>query len=385
MRRAWLALAALTLALVLPTPTRAQDDRQLTQLIEQVKRGDRRAVAALVRHGAAAVPGLASAIKDGDQSGKETAAWALARIAAKVGEQARAAVPALGTALRSKDGILAAEAGRALGAIGAAAVPELVEALKDGDPAARLHAARAVAKIGPAAKATSGPLLDVLKKSRAMPQVQDACMDALGALGPAAKTAVPELLKLGEARRKALDLPRLLVALGRIGPSAKEAVPFLTDVLDKEASPALKYHALIALARIDPSNRHIGAVLVQEIGTPGMPKLSLLEALAQGGKLDKVGLKVVAEMMRDKDAGVRLYAATLVGRAEPNNAAVVSVLIESLQEKDAALRLAAARTLGEIRPRDPAVANALRERASDRDPAVRAAAAAALLRLNPKR
>ena len=89
-------------------------------------------------------------------------------------------------------------------------------------------------------------------------------------------------------------------------------------------------------------------------------------------------MRTVEQGLRDKDASVRLSAARLVGKAEPDHRAVVSVLIDVLQDRDAALRRAAD-VLGEVRPSDPAVVDFLRGTAGgDADADVRQAAAAAL-------
>jgi HEAT repeat protein len=111
--------------------------------------------------------------------------------------------------------------------------------------------------------------------------------------------------------------------------------------------------------------------------SPG-PRVLYLETLAKTGTPTKESMEALNQGMRDKDVKVRLYSAQLVGKVEPNNPAVVSVLIETLQEKDAAVRRLAAQALGEIRPRDEAVQEALREAVMDMDAAVRTAAQEAL-------
>jgi len=94
-----------------------------------------------------------------------------------------------------------------------------------------------------------------------------------------------------------------------------------------------------------------------------------------------VALKGASQGLRDKDVLVRLYTAKLVGKVEPNNTAVVSVLIEAFQEKDAAARRLAAEILGDIRPNDDAVVDVLRDASRDADAAVRGAAEKALTKL----
>jgi HEAT repeat protein len=74
----------------------------------------------------------------------------------------------------------------------------------------------------------------------------------------------------------------------------------------------------------------------------------------------------------------------IVGKANRDHAAVVSILIESLSHRDAKTRRQAAETIGVVRPTDEAVIEALQNRAKDADPAVRQAVADALAKFKKK-
>src|SRR5437588_11117190 len=120
---------------------------QIKALLERIRKNDDRAVPALARHGAAAVPGLIEILKEGNAEVQVHAMAALGQI----GPAAKKAVPVLSEGLtESADDMLAAHAAEALGRIGEASVPVLVTVLEKGKPERAVFAARAIAQIGPA-------------------------------------------------------------------------------------------------------------------------------------------------------------------------------------------------------------------------------------------
>jgi outer membrane protein assembly factor BamB/HEAT repeat protein len=160
--------------------------------------------------------------------------------------------PALRRALRDEDAIVAGDAARALGALGAKASPSvgaLVRTLSHPDPYVRVYVAEALASIGPTAASATPALADALDDPA--PGVRWAACEALGRIGPAAQPAVPQLLG-------ALDDEFLYVrifaagALGSIGPKARPAVDALKTAAD---DPALKSEAEWALSRITGIDR----------------------------------------------------------------------------------------------------------------------------------
>ena len=155
--------------------------------------------------------------------------------------------PALRRALRDQDAVVAGDAARALGALGARAAPSvsaLVRTLAHEDPYVRIYAAEALASIGPGTAAATNALAAALSDS--VPGVRWAACEALASLGPAAQSAVPELIA-------ALDDEFLYVrifaagALGSIGPKAQSARAALKAAAD---DPALRAEAEWALSRI---------------------------------------------------------------------------------------------------------------------------------------
>jgi outer membrane protein assembly factor BamB len=156
--------------------------------------------------------------------------------------------PALCRALKDPDAGVAADAGRALGALAqraAPSVPALVEALANCDTHVRLYAAESLASIGaPAAPATLA-LAALLHDP--IPGVRWAACEGLASIGPAAARAVPQLIA-------ALGDESLYVricaagALGSIGPDAMAALTALREAAAKD--PALRAEAEWARDRI---------------------------------------------------------------------------------------------------------------------------------------
>jgi len=155
--------------------------------------------------------------------------------------------PALRRALRDEDSMVAADAARALGALGKRAspsVPALVKALSHEEPHVRIYTAEALASIGPKAGAATKDLARAL--SDPIPGVRWAAGEALAGIGPAAQSAVPQLI---EALKDEFLYVRICAAraLGSIGPKAQTAQEALRASTN---DPALRNQAEWALNRI---------------------------------------------------------------------------------------------------------------------------------------
>jgi HEAT repeat protein len=194
----------------------------------------------------AAVPALTQGLWAEAATARRDAAARLARL----GPDARAAVPSLARALvddNSKDVRLAAA--RALGAVQShAAAPALVKALKDESPAVRLAAAETLVGLGVSAETVLPTLTGALKSELA--EERDYAAGVLGQLGPEAAPAVLALQgALGEAD-PALAA-RIADTLGRIGEKAKVVVPALEQKLAADPlSARYRVRAAIAVWRL---------------------------------------------------------------------------------------------------------------------------------------
>lgn len=155
--------------------------------------------------------------------------------------------PALRRALRDEDSMVAADAARALGALGKRASPSvraLIKALSHEEPHVRIYAAEALASIGPTAAAATEDLARALGDP--IPGVRWAAGEALAGIGPAAHSAVPQLI---EALKDEFLYVRICAAeaLGSIGPKAQTALEALRASAN---DPALRNQAEWALNRI---------------------------------------------------------------------------------------------------------------------------------------
>jgi HEAT repeat protein len=220
--------------------------------------------------GPEAVPALTQALKD-DEDDRIRLNAALSLEA--YGPKANAAVPVLVASLKNRT--VGPGASRALAAIGSDGVAALLEARTDKDPMTRNLVWQALAQIGPQAKAavpdlildtkdgdegTRNVAMRVLRAigPDAIPALLEAVKDrdndyaflALGSMGPEAKSAVPELVKLlsdpsSQVRQRSARV------LGMIGRPAKEAAPALRKAHEEDRNANVRLAAGQALPLIE--------------------------------------------------------------------------------------------------------------------------------------
>jgi HEAT repeat protein len=195
------------------------------------------------RIGPPAIPLLVDLLRDARVSIRRTAVDAMIDLS----PDTEVIQPALRRALRDPDSQVAADAARALGALGKRASPSvraLVKALSHEEPHVRIYAAEALASIGPMAGAATQDLARAVSDS--IPGVRWAACEALASIGPAAQSAVPQLI---EALKDEFLYVRICAAraLGSIGPKAQMAREALRVAA---RDPILRNEAEWALNRI---------------------------------------------------------------------------------------------------------------------------------------
>lgn len=184
-----------------------------------------------------------------------------------MGSEAKSAVPALLDALKAKQVPLRCLAAAALSRIDAqAAGPALREvgkdldgedmkefvqqnrkSLKDEKAHFRREAAWGLGALGPAAQPAVPELIEALKDKK--DYVRRGAAWALGGMGAAAKAAVPALTEaLGDVDNQVRS--EAASALGGIGVAAKAAVPAMIKAL-KDKDPQVRSDAAAALKNID--------------------------------------------------------------------------------------------------------------------------------------
>ena len=198
-----------------------------------------------------AVPSLCSALAAANSNVRIACVLALGRIHAEPGQ----AVPVLIKSLNDPHpGVrqLAAEALCQFGADSQPAVPALIE-IYDQNTAESSHAATALGLIGPAARAAVPSLLRGLADTNLDVEFRQQCIMALGRIHAEPELVVPALMKsLSETindtdvRIRAFSA----IALGQFGPDAKPAVPLLTSLL-QDPNRNVRSDATNALRLID--------------------------------------------------------------------------------------------------------------------------------------
>ena len=162
-----------------------------------------------------------------------------------------------------------------LAAFGPAALPELLNGLQGRDPVVRRIAAEALAAIGPEARAAVPDLIEMLDDDF----LRDAAAEALGRIGSDAHAGVPKLLAALERLRippdpsdynpaeytpsgydwsqhDPSDYFPLLHGLAGIGTKARDASPEVLRLTNFD-DWRIRHAAIFTLARIDPSNPYL--------------------------------------------------------------------------------------------------------------------------------
>jgi len=222
-----------------------------------------------------------------------------------------------------------------------------MQALAGGEPMHRIEAAQSVAEIAIAhggAVATSAVPALVGNLSDPEPQVRQSAARALEQIGPAARPAIPALVRMFAADSASGARRGAGLALGRIDATTQEVVG----------------QAALALQDGDRGVRQSAAVLLMASG----PAVK-----AAAGALERA--------LTDEDESVRLYAAAAIGRAGAPDRAV-PLIITGLGSFDLAVRSEAAGLLPEFSTGRPEVIQALTTALRDDEAQVRMAAADAL-------
>jgi HEAT repeat protein len=386
--------------------------RALADEDDTVNRNVTFALAAIGPDAADAVPALRKMLGHPDDGRCGRAAYALG----EMGPRANDAVPELQQLLNRTTEKLGVrfQAARALWAISrqsAELLPVLSLALGDEDPELNLQAVETLAKIAaeledPKLKKPVAPEWKKQIEEQTIPNlkklVQDsadtnlriAAVSTLGALGLAARPAIPTLLaalddKEADIRANAAE------ALGKIG--AGETAVDKRAVWTKAA-----YRDLWFLSKIDQNERVQRAVkgALERIGALNSDDAAVCIALLQdrtqdlllrhaagqvlgmiGEVLGKDDVNRLGKMLgEDEDTAILTYAAVTLGSAGAAARAQSPALIRALKNDDPRLSAAAAEALGEIwrNQNDPAVRTALEAAAGAVDENVAAAAKIAL-------
>lgn len=218
--------------------------------------------------------------------------------------------------------------------------------------ATRVEAARTLTKLGARAANVAPDLVAVLDRLRGTEQepLQEAVVEALGQMGPAARPALPSLAK-AVARTADLDL----------------AIQRTTDAILNA-----------------PDSQEIDLLSQQLRSRDASMRLRAAKALGDIGARARAAIPAITAALNDTDGDVRRAAITAWRLIQPNakpTEALMRAIAADLTDPDPSLRLMAARTLGRIGPLAAPAAATLEMLRTDPDPDVRRAAAEAIARI----
>jgi HEAT repeat protein len=315
---------------------------------------------------------LAAGLSAGTAAQQHAAADALADL----GSGAKAAVPQLTAALASKDAQLRWRAVRALGMTGdAKAIDTVRKAASDADAGVRAQAIFALGRLGAKDDATITTIVARVTDPDAA--VRRATVAALRSLREQRDKIRPLIVKVLEdsdpsvvmpalhtlAEGGAEVVPSMIEALGHkeacywaclvlaeIGPAAKDAVPALVKVLADER-PEVRIQALVALGEIGPDARSASTAVAKAMDD-AFVSVQYAAAFALGRIGDKAQAAAVEKAAKSEDHFLRLIGAWAAAKIDPENkeklAAAAKVLVAGLLDEHENHRVAAARGLLEL-------------------------------------
>lgn len=208
--------------------------------------------------------------------------------------------------------------------------------------------------------------------------VRAECAAALGALGPAARVAMPSLFVALEDPSEAVraEAARALTA---IGPGAED-VPQLVAALGSSDAYVVAFAAW-SLGNLGSAAEAAVPDLARTLSRDDTNAV-VAGALARIGPAAGAAVGVLVDGLHSADADRRWRAARTLGRIGPPAASAVPSLTAALSDSSSLVRLHAARALGRIGPAAGPAAAALQRATGDKDPNVGEEARQALGRLH---
>lgn len=307
-----------------------------------------------------AVPALAEALNDPDESVRLQAAWALGQL------ELEAAAPYLAALFDKPQWEFSDVPEKSLAKLkGPETRKTLALYLKDPSPRRRERAARTLCEMADPAMLTA--LLEALADPQ--PAVRSQVAAALGKLGEPAAPALVALLHstnpvLRDAAAEALRKMDM-----------RNSVP--AAVVDALKDPSEDVRCLVARALGATRDDKAAEALSEHVNDPSLAvRRAVAHALAD---LEREGSAApLVPMLKDPDADIRDAAAE--GLLNCHSVAAADLLAALLDDPDAGVRLAAVKALGN--QRNPALASRLVPFLKDPDPETRKAAAKSIAELS---
>ena len=276
----------------------------------------------------------------------------------------------------------------------------------------RLNAIIAIGKLGPDAANAVTVLKDALTDRNTV-EIRRRAAEALSAIGPKAKPALPELIILLKDPNPSVRAAAA-EAVGKFEGVGKEVVPSLMDVLD-DPNPIVRINAINSLSSfgndahsalpqliegLNDPDRAIRKTIINTLGRLGKEaksaaqglsqllqgndtdtSLAALIALGQIGSDATVAVPDVGKALTSEDAKIRTFAALTLGRMGQSAEPVLPELRRALQDSDKNVRQNVASSLGKITSNTPETLAALAIALNDDDIGVRISVASSINQL----
>lgn len=233
-------------------------------------------------------------------------------------------------------------------------------------------------------------LTEVVADPLAHPFAKKEALRTLGKYGAQARVAVPELVLQFRIIRRGQDLPlqeAIVDVLGKIGPAARTAIPVLTRLVGQDLDIDRAVTRAIDRIMLPPEWIEIQELVKELRHKDPSHRLKAAKALGMLGRKADIAVPALFEVLLDSDSDVRRMALTALRTIQPDAKpadAIIQAYILDLQDADDSVRLLAARMLGRIGPPAAAAIPALEKAAADSVADVRQTATDALAKISPQ-
>jgi HEAT repeat protein len=247
----------------------------------------------------------------------------------------------------------------------------------------RRWAGRVLEHIGPAGAPAADALGKALSTEKEL-DIRDQFVEALIAMGPGAKPALPGLLPLVE--QKGLIVPlrvRVIAALAVADPASPEVTAVLIKAAGDE-DQAVRAAAADALGRLNPLSPEALAVVVKMAKSDSRytARVAALRALTTAGPRAASAKTDVEAITTNQQPGLALWAKVAVAAINGNVSTAAPTIRDGLKQRGGLTRAAAAEALLVIGPTD-ADLPVLLKLMKDVNGTTKAASATACGRLGP--
>jgi HEAT repeat protein len=208
---------------------------------------------------------------------------------------------------------------------GVRVVPTLIELLKDDDPSTRIVAAEQLGQVGPAARSAVPQLLNQATQDGS----QHANTTAAAALKWIDLTAARRAMTHFIPRLHDPDVQQRRTAcgvIGSLGPIAKPAVPALLAAAH-DADALVRRNALIALASIGIPSSPIGVALLDGLrDSSSLVRQTVVAQFAFTVPLTQDAVTALTSILNDPDKGIATLARTALDKPRAGDAAHIESL-----------------------------------------------------------